>query len=67
MTITTVYVTTAAKPNETSWACYYDATLETYLGDVYSVKWMENIDEASFILPHTIRLLITCRMELERA
>ena len=42
-----VYATTSANPSESSWACYYDETLETYLGDVFSVKWMENIDKAS--------------------
>ena len=41
-----VFATTAANPRESSWACYYDQELETYLGDVYSVKWMENVDKA---------------------
>ena len=40
-----VYATTAANPNESSYACYFDNKLETYLGDVYSVKWMENVDQ----------------------
>jgi len=40
-----VYATTAANPKENSFACYYDAELETYLGDVYSVKWMEDVDK----------------------
>lgn len=48
MDIATVYATTAANPNEVSYGCYYDSVLETYLGDVYSVKWMQNIDKASF-------------------
>ena len=43
-----VYATTAANPKESSWACYYDQALETYLGDVYSVKWMENVDEVGY-------------------
>lgn len=40
-----VYATTAANPHESSYACYYDKTLKTYLGDVYSVNWMENSDK----------------------
>jgi len=29
---------------EASYACYYDAKRQTYLGDVYSVVWMEDSD-----------------------
>lgn len=39
-----VYATTAANPHESSYACYYDARRETYLGDWYSVNWMEDSD-----------------------
>lgn len=39
-----VYATTAANPDESSYACYWDPIRETYLGDVYSVKWMEDSD-----------------------
>ena len=39
-----VYATTAANPYESSYACYFDKKRQTYLGDVYSVKWMENSD-----------------------
>ncbi|XP_040073602.2 legumain [Ixodes scapularis] len=39
-----VYATTAANSDESSYACYYDNFRETYLGDVYSVKWMEDSD-----------------------
>lgn len=39
-----IYATTAADPDESSYACYYDKKRQTYLGDVYSVKWMENSD-----------------------
>ncbi|KAF6017222.1 LGMN [Bugula neritina] len=42
-----VYATTAANPKESSYACYYDSHLETYLGDLYSVNWMENSDIAN--------------------
>uniref|UniRef100_A0A224YM56 legumain n=1 Tax=Rhipicephalus zambeziensis TaxID=60191 RepID=A0A224YM56_9ACAR len=39
-----VYATTAADPDESSYACYWDPIRQTYLGDVYSVKWMEDSD-----------------------
>jgi legumain len=37
-----VYVTTASNPQESSYACYYDEERKTYLGDVYSVYWLQN-------------------------
>uniref|UniRef100_A0A7N0V2H5 legumain n=1 Tax=Kalanchoe fedtschenkoi TaxID=63787 RepID=A0A7N0V2H5_KALFE len=37
-----IYVTTAANPTESSYACYYDPELDNYLGDSYSVSWMED-------------------------
>ncbi|GAB2290607.1 hypothetical protein Dimus_024889 [Dionaea muscipula] len=40
-----VYVTTASNPDESSWATYYDDHYQTYLGDLYSVSWLENSDE----------------------
>ncbi|KAM8920896.1 legumain [Pelodytes ibericus] len=39
-----VYATTAANGHESSYACYYDALRDTYLGDLYSVSWMEDSD-----------------------
>ncbi|KAM7286274.1 legumain-like [Ixodes scapularis] len=39
-----VYATTASNSDESSYACYYDDFRQTYLGDVYSVKWMEDSD-----------------------
>ncbi|KAM9070373.1 legumain [Sarcophilus harrisii] len=39
-----VYATTAANPFESSYACYYDDLRETFLGDWYSVNWMEDSD-----------------------
>jgi legumain len=39
-----VYATTAANHKESSYAIYYDSERRTYLGDVYSVKWMEDSD-----------------------
>ncbi|CAF3844054.1 unnamed protein product, partial [Rotaria sp. Silwood1] len=39
-----VYGTTASNAEEPSYACYYDQKRGTYLGDVYSVAWMEDSD-----------------------
>ncbi|CAF1352349.1 unnamed protein product [Adineta steineri] len=39
-----VYATTASNAEESSYACYYDDKRQTYLGDVYSVVWMEDSD-----------------------
>ncbi|XP_004681662.1 PREDICTED: legumain isoform X2 [Condylura cristata] len=39
-----VYATTASNPRESSYACYYDEKRSTYLGDWYSVNWMEDSD-----------------------
>ncbi|XP_070697983.1 legumain [Pempheris klunzingeri] len=39
-----VYATTAANSHESSYACYYDSKRDTYLGDLYSVNWMEDSD-----------------------
>jgi legumain len=39
-----VYATTASNAEESSYACYFDAKRNTYLGDVYSVVWMEDSD-----------------------
>uniref|UniRef100_A0A673BY58 Legumain n=1 Tax=Sphaeramia orbicularis TaxID=375764 RepID=A0A673BY58_9TELE len=39
-----VYATTAANDHESSYACYYDEKRDTYLGDWYSVNWMEDSD-----------------------
>jgi legumain len=39
-----VFATTAANDHESSYACYWDDKRNTYLGDVYSVMWMEDSD-----------------------
>lgn len=39
-----VYGTTASNAQESSYACYHDVLRGTYLGDVYSVVWMEDSD-----------------------
>lgn len=36
-----VFATTAANATSSSFACYYDPAKKTFLGDVYSVKWLE--------------------------
>jgi len=41
-----IYGTTASNAEESSYACYYDATRQAYLGDLYSVNWMEDSDVA---------------------
>ena len=46
-----MYATTAANPDESSYACYYDKKRGVYLGDVYSVKWMENSDAVCVVAP----------------
>lgn len=43
----TVFATTASNPDESSYACYWDAKRQTYLGDLYSVNWMEDSDTAN--------------------
>ena len=48
-----VFATTAANPHESSYACYYDSKRHTYLGDVYSVKWMEDSDKVHYIASPT--------------
>jgi legumain len=40
-----VFATTASDYDESSYACYYDAKRQTYLGDWYSVNWMEDSDK----------------------
>jgi len=39
-----IYATTASNAHESSYACYWDAEREAYLGDLYSVNWMEDTD-----------------------
>jgi len=40
-----VFATTASDYDESSYACYYDSKRRTYLGDWYSVNWMEDSDK----------------------
>lgn len=39
-----VMALTAANGSTSSYACYYDEKRRTYLGDLFSVKWMEDSD-----------------------
>lgn len=43
-----VFATTAANGAESSYAVYYDKDRHTYLGDVYSVMWLQDSDIAKF-------------------
>ena len=45
-----VWATTAANAHESSYACYYDSRRKTYLGDVYSVNWMEDSDKVCTVI-----------------
>ncbi|PRD34366.1 UNVERIFIED_CONTAM: Legumain [Trichonephila clavipes] len=40
-----VYATTAVDSEESSYTCYFDDKKDTYLGDSYSVHWMEDSDQ----------------------
>jgi len=40
-----VFATTASDYDESSYACYYDNKRGTYLGDWYSVNWLEDSDK----------------------
>jgi len=40
-----VFATTASNSTTSSYACYYDKARRTFLGDVYSIKWMEDSDK----------------------
>jgi len=39
-----VFATTASNGTTSSYACYFDKARKTFLGDVYSIKWMEDSD-----------------------
>lgn len=41
-----IYATSASSATESSYACYYVSSLNTYVGDCYSVNWMEDSDAA---------------------
>eukprot|EP01083_Nonionella_stella_P241001 841946_1 len=39
---TSVFATTAATPDQPSYAFYYNQTLNTYMADEYSIRWMQD-------------------------
>jgi len=50
-----VLAVTAANPRESSYACYEDSLLNTFLGDVFSVRWMEDSDKTGNLEHESIR------------
>ncbi|KRX19338.1 Legumain [Trichinella nelsoni] len=56
-----IYATTAANARESSYACYFSEELETYLGDCYSVNWMENSDKVRLLQTTELLWLETVR------
>lgn len=44
-----IFAVTAADPHESSYACYYDSVRETYLGDVFSVMWMQDSEKENLL------------------
>ncbi|RWS09132.1 tick legumain-like protein, partial [Dinothrombium tinctorium] len=49
-----IYATTAANPYESSYACYDDDELDTYLGDDYSVNWLQHSDSLLSLTTETL-------------
>ena len=48
-----IYAVTAATPDESSYACCLDKTIGTYLGDVFSVNFLENTDSFEAVAKET--------------
>jgi legumain len=46
---------TAANPSQSSYACYWDKDICAYLGDEFSVSWMENSDGFEIVMNETIQ------------
>ena len=40
-----MFATTASNATTSSYACYFDKARKTFLGDVYSIKWLEDSDK----------------------
>jgi len=49
-----IWAITAANPNESSYAFYYNSTVNAYLGDEFSVRWMEDSDASSMSADYTL-------------
>ena len=58
-----VYGTTASNAKESSYACYYDAKRQTYLGDVYSVVWMEDSDVENLSTESLFQQFTVCKQK----
>ena len=58
-----VFVTTAANAHEHSYACYFDSERDTYLGDVYSVMWMEDSEKEDLTQETLFRQFAIVRKE----
>jgi len=54
-----VLAVTAANTHESSYACYEDSTLNTFLGDVFSVRWMEDSDRTGDLAKESIGKQVT--------
>lgn len=49
-----IFAMTASNPMESSFACCYDETVNNYLGDTFSVNWLENADSFEALLKETL-------------
>jgi legumain len=49
-----IWAITAANPQESSYAFYYNATLQTYLGDEFSIRWLEDSDVETMDATYTL-------------
>jgi legumain len=47
---------TGANPNEPSYACYWDDERETFLGDLFSIEWIEDSDSRTDLDQETVQL-----------
>ena len=48
-----IFAMTAANPDESSYACCYDPVINIYLGDLFSVNWLENSDSFEAVANET--------------
>lgn len=44
------YTVTTANPHESSYACYHDSKLKTFLRNKFNVNWMENVESVRFLI-----------------
>ena len=58
-----IYATTASTPYESSYACYLDEKRNTYLGDCYSVHWLENSSPRNIFLETVEKQFLIDRQE----